>query len=75
MKRHEVVTRSNNDGVTIEFHEMYQAGSKVTVDSHSLHWFVSTDQRVTHHLVVSKLSALAAEEFGKKFLFGRNDLL
>ena len=57
MTRHNVVTRVNDDGITIEFDEEYQAGSKVTVNSHPLHRFVGTDHGVTHHLVVRDVAA------------------
>ena len=57
MKRHNILTRAEDDRVTIEFDEEYQAGSKVTVNSHSLHQFVATDHGVTHHLVVRDVAA------------------
>ncbi len=57
MKRHNIVTRFDNDSATIEFDEKYEAGSKVTVRSHSLHRFVATDHGVMHHLVVRDVVA------------------
>ena len=57
MNRHNIVTRVDDESVTIEFDEEYQAGSKVTVNSHSVHRFATTDHGVTHHLVVRDVTA------------------
>ena len=57
MKRHDIVTQVDEDGVSIEFDEEYQAGSKVTVNSHLVHRFVATDHGVQHHLVVRDVTA------------------
>lgn len=57
MRRHNIVTRVDDDSVSVEFDEEYQAGSKVTVNSHSIHQFVTADHGVTHQLVVRDVAA------------------
>ena len=57
MKRRNIMTQVNDDSVTIEFDEEYQAGSKVTVNSHALHRFAVSEKGVTHHLVVRDVVA------------------
>jgi hypothetical protein len=37
MNRHNISTRVEDDRVSVEFDEEYQAGSKVTVNSHFVH--------------------------------------
>ncbi len=53
MKRTNVSTRVEEDQVTIE----YQAGSKVTVNSHSIHQFIPTEHGVAHRLTVRDITA------------------
>ena len=57
MKRHNISTRVEDDGVTVEFDEQYQAGSRVTVNSYFVHEFVTTDHGVMHQLVVRDVAA------------------
>ena len=57
MKRNNVSTRVEDDRVTIEFDEEYQAGSKVTVNSHATHQFTPTNNGVTHRLTIRDVTA------------------
>jgi hypothetical protein len=57
MKRSNISTRVEDDRVTVEFDEEYQAGSKVTVNSHFVHEFVATDHGLTHQLAVRDVAA------------------
>ncbi|MDH3680713.1 MAG: hypothetical protein OEV40_12255 [Acidimicrobiia bacterium] len=43
--------------VVVEFDEEYQAGSRITTRGHFVDEFTATDVGVTHHLVISDLTA------------------
>ena len=57
MERTNITTQIAPDSVVVEFDEVYQAGSKVTVTSHFLDEFITSDSGVTHRLVVSDVEA------------------
>ena len=57
MKRTNLSKRVEDGRVTIEFDEEYQAGSKVTVNSHATHQFTPTNNGVTHRLAVRDVTA------------------
>ena len=57
MRRTNISTRTPSDSVLIEFDEEYNAGSKVTTNSHFLHEFIANDQGVSHRLVIRDVTA------------------
>ena len=57
MKRTNISKRIKGENVTVEFDEEYQAGSKVTANSHFLDEFTSSDAGVKHRTVVSGVEA------------------
>lgn len=57
MTRTNVSRREDADGVVVEFDEEYEAGSKVTTNSHFCEEFVASDGRVMHRLVMSDVNA------------------
>ena len=57
MRRTKLSKRVEDDRVTIEFDEEYQAGSKVTVNSHATHQFTPSNNGVTHRLTVRDVTA------------------
>lgn len=57
MRRTNLSKRIEGDTVVVESDEEYQAGSRVTVTSHLLNEFASSDTGVTHRLVMSDVNA------------------
>lgn len=57
MKRTGIATRVEDDAVTVEFDEEYQAGSPVTARSHFVDEFKASDHGVVHRTVVSDVEA------------------
>lgn len=57
MKRTNISKRIEADSVVVEFDEEYQAGSKVTTNSHFLDEFSTSDTGVQHHSVISGVEA------------------
>ncbi len=57
MKRTNILTKVQPDSVVFEFDEEYEAGSKVTTNSHFCHRFVANDQGLTHALTIRDVSA------------------
>ncbi len=78
MKRSNIFTRTRPDRVLIEFDEVYEAGSKITTNSHFSHQFVAKDEGVTHLMVISDVTApgllgffyrkFGSSKMGKAFL-------
>lgn len=57
MKRTNISKRIEVESVVVEFDEEYQAGSKVTVNSHYLDEFTTSDTGVKHRTVLSGVEA------------------
>jgi hypothetical protein len=57
MTRTNIVTTVEAERVTIEFDEVYEAGSKVTASSHFRDEFASSESGVEHRLVMSDVEA------------------
>ena len=57
MKRTNLTKHFEPERVVVEFDETYEAGSKVTTDSHFTHEFIGSDRGVTHRLVMSDVEA------------------
>lgn len=57
MERSNISVASDATGVTVDFDEKYQAGSKVTATSHFSHQFTGNATSVTHRLVISDVEA------------------
>ena len=52
MKRTNITERAEADRVVVEFDEVYEAGSKVTVTSHFSNEFTADGNGITHHVVI-----------------------
>ncbi len=57
MKRTNIAKRVEADRVVVEFDEVYEAGSKVTVTSHISDHFTSDENGVAYHMVISDVEA------------------
>ena len=57
MKRTNILRRIEADSVSIEFDEEYQAGSRVTTNTHFVDEFSTSSGGVTHHVVMSDVKA------------------
>ena len=57
MKRTNISKRIEAERVVVEFDEEYQAGSRLTVKSHYLDEFTTSDTGVKHHTVLSDVEA------------------
>ena len=57
MKRERYSIRTESESVTVEFDEVYEAGSKMTAKTHFLDEFTATDTGVRHHTVLSDVEA------------------
>jgi len=57
MKRTNISKRIEAESVVVEFDEEYQAGSKITTNSHFLDEFSTSDTGVQHHTVISGVEA------------------
>jgi len=57
MVRSGISTREEPDGVVMEFDEQYQAGSRVTVNTHFMDEFTASDSGMAHRLVMSNVAA------------------
>lgn len=57
MKRTNIAKRTETDTVVVEFDEVYEAGSKVTVSSHFSEQFTTSDTGVTYRLAISDVAA------------------
>ena len=57
MKRTNITKSIEADSVVVESDEEYQAGSKVTTQSHFLDEFTTSDAGVTHRTVISGVEA------------------
>ncbi len=57
MKRTNISKRIEGENVTVEFDEEYQAGSKVTSNSHFLDEFAPSDAGVRHRTVMTGVEA------------------
>ena len=57
MARTSVSTLVEADRVVLDFDEKYEAGTKVTVNSHFSDEFVSSDSGVTYRLIISDVGA------------------
>ena len=57
MKRTNISKRIEAESVVVEFDEEYQAGSKVTTNSHFLDEFTTSDTGVKHRTVMSGVEA------------------
>lgn len=52
MKRTNITKRAEADRVVVEFDEVYEAGSKVTVTSHFSNEFTADGNGITHQMVI-----------------------
>lgn len=85
MKRTNISSRIEGDRVVLEFDEEYNAGSKVTTNSHFTDEFISSDSGVTHRLVVRDVTApgllgffyrkFGSAKMGKAFLAAHKSYL
>lgn len=57
MSRTNISVHVDDDRVAVELDEEYQSGLKVTTRSHFLDEFTTSDQGVTHRLVISDVDA------------------
>ncbi len=57
MKRTNISKHIEAERVVVELDEEYQAGSKVTAQSHFLDEFTTSDIGVTHHTIISGVEA------------------
>jgi hypothetical protein len=57
MKRTNISKRIETEGVVVEFDEVYDAGSRVTVTSHFSEEFTTSDTGVTYRIVISDVEA------------------
>ena len=73
MKRTNISKRIEDENVTVEFDEEYQAGSRVTVNSHFLDEFTSSGAGVRHRTVVSGVEASGLLGFFYR-KFGRSNM-
>ena len=57
MKRTRISKRIEGESLAVDFDEEYQAGSKITVNSHVLDEFIKSEIGVQHRIVISDVKA------------------
>ena len=57
MMRTDISKKIEGDKITVEFEEEYQAGTVLTTNSHYLHEFEVSKDKVSHRITISNLKA------------------